>query len=110
MIILTVECGAPNLAQRTFSAVDWIIVRNWQSRDGAIGFGAFTGPTSKHIPVASARVSAYYGKICARAGVLVRYTGWNHDQITRTDINARPILATDTQRRRATKNTEHLMC
>ena len=39
--------GFPNLSQRAVSAVDRIVIGNWQSRDVVIGFWPLARQTSK---------------------------------------------------------------
>src|SRR4030095_1560070 len=90
-------------------SVDRIIVRNWQSRDLAIGFGALARPASKQVPVAPVRGRAPHREIGARADILVSHAGWNYDQIARMHLDTCPLLAADPQLCMTAENTQHLM-
>src|SRR5262249_54368979 len=48
--------GFPNLPQRTVGPVDRIVIGDWQSCDGAIGFWPFARQPTKQIPLAPIRV------------------------------------------------------
>ena len=66
--------GFPDLPQWTVNAVDRIVIGNWQSCDGAIGFWALARQTAKQIPLASIRVSSHNAKVRTRADVVMRDT------------------------------------
>jgi hypothetical protein len=101
--------GSPNLWQWTFSAVDRIIVWNWQRRDILIGLGPLARQTPKQIPFASIGVSSNNSKIFAGTNILVSYTGWNHNYIAGMHLNVFAVRAAESQGGSAAISSKHFM-
>jgi len=101
--------GFPNLSQRTFRAIDRIIIWNWQSGDLAIGFGPLAEPASEQVPIASIGISANNGKVRARIEFLVSDASWNHNYVAGLHIQIPAALTANFQCRGATVDTENLM-
>ena len=99
----------PDLSQRTFRAIDRIVIGDWQTGDTVIGFGSLARSTSKQVPLASTRVSANNSKILARADFLVRYTGWNYDHVPGMHLDVPAVLAAESQCRKTTINSKRFM-
>src|SRR5205809_774131 len=99
----------PDLPQWTVSAVDRIVIGNWQSCDGAIGFWAFARQTAKQIPLASIRVSSHNAKIRTRADVVMGDTRRNENDVTGADLDGLAVLATKSQSCGAIIDTERFV-
>jgi len=105
-VTLSPARGFPNLSQWTFCAVDRIVIRNWQSSNLLIGFRSLPWLASKQVPLASVRVSPDNRKVRAGLDFLVGHTGWNYNDIARTNLERPTILATKPEGRSATINTK----
>src|SRR5260370_30674842 len=97
--------GFPDLPQRTVDAVDRIVIGNWQSCDGVIGFWAFARQTAKQIPLASIRVSSHNIKIRTRADAVMRDTRWNENDVAGAHLYVLAVLAAESQSCGATIDT-----
>src|SRR6184192_1692959 len=111
----TIECallaltGFPDLPQWTVGAVDRIVIGNWQSCDGAIGFWAFARQTTKQIPLASIRVSSHNAKIRTRADVVMCDTRRNENDVAGADLDGLAVLAAESQSCGANIDTERFV-
>src|SRR4030095_11381940 len=99
----------PDLPQWTVGAVDWIVIGNWQSGDGATGFWAFARQTAKQLRVASVRVSSHYAKIRARADVVMRDSCRNENDVAGADLDGLSVLAAESQSCGAIIDTERFV-
>src|SRR5206468_2610336 len=99
----------PNLPQWTVSAVDRIVIGNWQGCDGAIGFWPFARQTSKQIPLASIRVSSHNTKIRTRADVVMRDTGRNENDVAAADLDSLTVLSAESHFCSAIIDTKHFV-
>src|SRR5260370_9515458 len=87
--------GFPDLPQRTVNAVDRIVIGNWQTCDGVIGFWAFARQTAKQIPLASIRVSSHNAEVRTRADTVMRDTRWNAIDCAVPDLHHLALLAAE---------------
>src|SRR6476646_3925722 len=101
--------GFPDLPQWTVDAVDRIVIGNWQSCDGAIGFWPFALQTAKQIPLASVRVSSHHAKIRTRADVVMRDTRRNENDVARVDLDRLTVLSAESQSCGAIIDTERFV-
>src|SRR6266699_5527566 len=99
----------PDLPQWAVSAVDRIVIGNWQSCDGAIGFWPFARQTAKQIPLASIRVSSHYTKIRTRADVVMRDTRRNENDVAGADLDRLTVLAAESHFCSTTIDTERFV-
>src|SRR2546423_13298150 len=99
----------PDLPQWAVSAVDRIVIGNWQSCDGAIGFWAFARQTAKQIPLASIRVSSHNAKIRTRADVVMCDTRRNENDVAGADLDGLAVLAAESQSCGAIVDTERFV-
>src|SRR4051794_13988201 len=109
MAVLRNVSGSPNLSQRPFDAVDRIVIGNWQRCDGVVRFWPFARQPTKHVPVASVRVSSHHAEVLTGADVLVHNTGWNQNDVTGADLDGLPVLSAKSQFCRPMIDTEHFM-
>ena len=89
--------GFPDLPQRAVGTVDRVVIGNWESRDVAIGFGPFAWLAAKQIPLASVGVGPNNSKIRGRSDVLMRHSGWDHDEIAGVHLDILALLAAKPQ-------------
>src|SRR5262245_27401986 len=101
--------GFPELPQRAIGAVDRIVIGDWQSCDGAIGFWSFARETSKQIPLPSVGVSSHNTKVRARADVVMRDTCRNENAVAGRDFNGFTVLTTQAHFCTAIIDTEHFV-
>src|SRR5580765_2644932 len=99
----------PDLPQRTVYAVDRIVIWNWQSCDGVIGFWPFAGQTSKQIPLASIRVSSHNIKIRTRSDVVMRDSCRNENDVAGADLDGLAVLAAESKSCGAIIDTERFV-
>src|SRR5438876_1667062 len=99
----------PDLPQWAVSAVDWIVIGNWQSCDGAIGFWPFARQTAKQIPLTSIRVSSHNTKIRTRADVVMRDTRRNENDVAGADLDGLAVLAAESNSCGANIDTERFV-
>src|SRR5262245_21006738 len=101
--------GFPDPTQWTVSAVNWIVIGNWQSCDGLIGFWTFARKTAKQIPVASIRVSSHHTKIRARTDVVMRDARRNENEVAGADLDGLAVLYSESQFCSVDIDTERLV-
>src|SRR6478672_9628175 len=97
------------MSQWAVYAVDRIVIGNWQSCDGLIGFWPFARQTPQQIPLASVRVSSHNAKVRTRADVMMRYTRRNENDVAGTDLDGLAVLAAESQSCRATVDTKRFV-
>src|SRR4029453_17053040 len=101
--------GFPDLPQWPVGAVYRIVIRNWQTCDGAIGFWPFARQTVKQIPLPSIRVSSHNVEVRARADVLVRDTRRNENDVAGADLDSLAAFSAESQICSAIIDTEHFV-